>query len=68
MVLSRAGREPIVLLDDADAELDAQAVARLWEAFAGARQLLASTNRPEVFSSLETSTKWRLEDGQPHPA
>ena len=64
MVLSRSSREPIYLLDDADAELDADAVSRLWRAFDGARQVLASTNRPEVFAGLEIDARWCLEDGR----
>lgn len=68
-VVLRAGdREPLVLLDDADAELDAAAVGRLWRAFAEAPQLLATSNRPEVFSGLEIASRWRLEGGRASPA
>ncbi len=64
IVLAAGGRQPVFLLDDADAELDHAAVERLWRAFDGAPQLFATSNRPEVFTGLPTAARWRLEGGR----
>jgi DNA replication and repair protein RecF len=58
------GREPIYLLDDADAELDRERLAAVWEAFAPVRQLLATSSRPEVWESLPMERRWRLSGGR----
>ena len=68
LVLSAGDRQPVFLLDDADAELDHAAVGRLWGAFGGAPQLFATSNRPEDFAGLEAAAKWRLEAGRPKAA
>jgi len=68
MVLAESGRQPIFLLDDADAELDHAAVERLWRAFDGSTQLFATSNRPEVFLGLPVTAKWRLAGGATTPA
>ncbi len=47
--LAAGGREPTLLLDDADAELDAARLAGLLRAFAEFPGLLVSTNRPELW-------------------
>lgn len=62
-VLARAGREPVYLLDDLDAELAPDTLAALWRAFRGVRQLVATSNRPGVWEPLETDHRWRVEDG-----
>jgi DNA replication and repair protein RecF len=68
LVLGASGRQPIYLLDDADAELDHAAIARLWRAFDGAPQLFATSNRPEVFDRLPMAARWRLDEGRASPA
>lgn len=62
-VLTAAGREPAHLLDDLDAELAPDALAALWRVFAGARQLVATSNRPAVWQDLETDRVTRLTAG-----
>jgi DNA replication and repair protein RecF len=51
-VLRAAGREPLYLLDDLDAELAPDTLAALWTVFGDARQLLATSNRPAVWQAL----------------
>jgi hypothetical protein len=63
-VLAAAGREPAHLLDDLDAELAPDTLAALWKVFAGASQLIATSNRPAVWEGLETDTTTRLRAGQ----
>jgi len=66
-VVEAAGRDPIYLLDDADAELAPPAVAALWQLFSqrveAGGQLFASSNRPQVWLTLEVGTVWELEKG-----
>jgi DNA replication and repair protein RecF len=50
--LARAEREPTLLLDDADAELDAARVARIAEAFAGFERVLVTSSRGEVWRGV----------------
>jgi DNA replication and repair protein RecF len=47
--LAAAGREPALLVDDADSELDARRHAQLLRAFAGFARVLWTSNRPEVW-------------------
>lgn len=54
---------PVLLLDDADAELDRGALARIWKAFDGAPQLVASSNRAEVWDGLDLDRRSRLAGG-----
>jgi DNA replication and repair protein RecF len=61
------GREPLYLLDDADAELDRGRLAAAWSAFADAAQLLATTSRPEAWEGLPHEAGWRVEDGRARP-
>lgn len=63
-VLGAAGREPTHLLDDLDAELAPDTLARLWRVFAGASQLLATSNRPAVWEGLEVEHRWRVAGGR----
>lgn len=63
-VLEAAGRSPVYLLDDADAELAPQTLAAVWRVFAGARQLFASSNRPQVWLTLPITSLWQVTDGQ----
>jgi DNA replication and repair protein RecF len=48
-VLTAAGREPALLLDDADAELDSRRLAGATAAFSGFSRLLASSSRPAAW-------------------
>lgn len=63
-VLETAGRIPVYLLDDADAELAPDTLERLWQTFAGARQLMASSNRPAVWKGLGREGSWKIEEGR----
>ncbi len=68
-VVEGAGRVPVVLLDDADAELAPGAVAAVWPVFARRAaapggQLFATSNRPQVWLTLEVDTLWQVERGR----
>jgi len=63
-VLAGAGRDPLYLLDDADAELAPPTLAVLWRVFAGARQLIATSNRPQVWLTIEVGRVWQVERGR----
>lgn len=62
-VLAAAGRAPVVLVDDADAELDHQRLRGVWDAFAAVGQLFASSNRPEVWCEIDFAKRWLLNAG-----
>lgn len=62
-VWRQAGRDPILLLDDADAEIDRPTLERLFSVLRGKAQTLFTSNRPEVWEGLEVSHRWRLERG-----
>jgi DNA replication and repair protein RecF len=62
-VLEAADRDPIYLLDDADTELSTTTLVAVWRGFEGARQLLASSNRPEVWEEIPISARWHLRKG-----
>ena len=51
-VLAAAGRNPVYLLDDADAELSTPTLAAVWRVFDGVTQLFASSNRPQAWLTL----------------
>jgi DNA replication and repair protein RecF len=51
-VLEAAGRAPVYLFDDLDAELSREMLASLWPFLRAGRQVLATSNRPEVWASL----------------
>jgi DNA replication and repair protein RecF len=63
-VMQEAGRPPLYLLDDLDAELAPPTVAAVWQVFQGERQLFATSNRPQVWLTLEVATIWELEGGE----
>ena len=67
-VLAAAGRVPLHLLDDLDAELAPDTLARLWTVFAGAPQLLATSNRPAVWEELAVDHRWQVEKGAVRPS
>lgn len=66
-----ADRSPVYLLDDADAELAPPTHAAVWKVFqAGSspgdpsRQLFATSNRPQVWLTLEVGKVWEMERGR----
>jgi len=63
-VVTAGGREPLYLLDDADAELDRGRLAAAWEAFSGAGQLLATTSRPQAWEGVPREASWAVEGGR----
>jgi DNA replication and repair protein RecF len=62
-VMEESGRPPLYLLDDMDAELAPSTVAAVWGVFRGATQLFATSNRPQVWLTLEVGTIWEMERG-----
>jgi DNA replication and repair protein RecF len=62
-VMEEAGRPPLYLLDDMDAELAPQTVASVWGVFREATQLIATSNRPQVWLTLDVGTIWEMERG-----
>ena len=62
-VLEEAGRSPVHLLDDMDAELAPVTLDHLWRCFAGVRQLVASSNRAAVWEGRELEGVWTVADG-----
>lgn len=62
-LLEKAGRPPLVVADDVDTELDVASFSRVWKVLQSARQVLASSNRPEVWEAVDVSTRWTLRDG-----
>ncbi len=63
-VVAEGGRDPVYLLDDADTELDQDRLTALWRVFAAARQLFATSNRPEVWDRAQIDHRWRCDDGR----
>ncbi len=63
-VVAAAGRSPVYLLDDADAELAPPTLAAVWSVFADAEQLVASSNRPQVWLTLPVGSLWQMEAGK----
>jgi len=62
-VLTDAHRAPVVLLDDADSELDAARLRQVWALFANVRQLFATSNRPEIWAGVPVDQHWRVAMG-----
>lgn len=62
-VLASGGRAPLILLDDADAELSPQTTASVWQVFVRARQVLVTSNRPQVWLTQEIGALWEMEKG-----
>jgi DNA replication and repair protein RecF len=65
--LEAAGRRPLYLLDDADAELAPSTHAAVWGVFRGVDQLFATSNRPQVWLTLEVGKAWEMEKGRMRP-
>lgn len=66
-ILEAAQRPPLYLLDDLDTELSEPTLAAAWELFGQVGQLFASSNRPTAWEGLETTARWRIENGQIQP-
>ena len=65
-VMAEVGRYPVYLLDDLDAELAPPTVAAVWGVFRNAGdigQLVATSNRPQVWLTLEVGRIWEVERG-----
>jgi len=58
-----AGRHPIYLFDDLDAELAPDTLAAVWTVFRAAEQVVASSNRPAVWEALAVDARWSLRGG-----
>jgi len=65
--LEAAGIHPVYLLDDADAELSPQTHAAVWNVFRGVEQVIATSNRPQVWLTLEVGKAWEMEKGRMQP-
>jgi DNA replication and repair protein RecF len=63
-VMEEAGRSPLYLLDDMDAELAPPTVASVWGVFRESGQIIATSNRPQVWLTLEVGTIWEMERGE----
>lgn len=67
-VLEAAGRKPLYLLDDADAELAVPTLGAVWQVFAaqiaGTGQLIATSNRPQVWLTQDVGRIWEMERGR----
>lgn len=66
-LLVAAKRIPIYLLDDADSELDTGRLQAVYGVFSEVRQVLVSSNRPEVWEMAQGAIRWRLEEGRMGP-
>jgi DNA replication and repair protein RecF len=62
--LETVGTRPVYLLDDADAELSPQTHAAVWNVFKGVEQVIATSNRPQVWLTLEVGKAWEMEKGR----
>ncbi len=63
-VMEESGRPPLYLLDDMDAELAPQTVASVWGVFREAGQVVVTSNRPQVWLTLDVGTLWEMERGE----
>lgn len=62
--LEAVGTRPVYLLDDADAELSPQTHAAVWSVFKGVEQVIATSNRPQVWLTLEVGKAWEMDKGR----
>ena len=67
-VLEGVGRDAVVLADDLDAELDLERLTAVWAALSRSRQLVVTSNRPEVSEALDGSFTWAVKDGSLSPS
>jgi len=66
-LLEAAGREPLLLVDDVDAELDPARLQAVWTRLATGRQILATSSRSRVWETLSPSARWRVDGGRIEP-
>lgn len=66
-VLASRRRRPLILLDDADTELDAHRLGVVWSSFDPRTDILATSNRPTVWASLDVARRWRCHGGEVVP-
>lgn len=66
-VLNEAGRAPLVLIDDADAELATATLGAVWKTFAFAPQILTTSSRPQAWLTVTTDRVWGVEKGAVSP-
>jgi DNA replication and repair protein RecF len=62
-VLNEAGRMPLVLIDDADAELATATLGAIWKTFAFAPQILTTSSRPQAWLTVPVDRVWGVEKG-----
>lgn len=62
--LEAVGTRPVYLLDDADAELAPQTHAAVWNVFRNVEQVIATSNRPQVWLTLDVGKAWEMENGR----
>lgn len=62
-VLSEAGRAPLVLLDDADAELATATLGAVWKTFGFAPQIFTTSSRPQAWLTVPVDQVWGVEKG-----
>ncbi|HVS15421.1 MAG TPA: hypothetical protein VMV46_15950 [Thermoanaerobaculia bacterium] len=67
-LLEAVGRQALVLIDDADTELDRATLRGVWRVLEGAPQTLLSSNRPEVWDELGDMPRLHLSGGRIGPA
>jgi DNA replication and repair protein RecF len=58
------GRPALVLLDDADAELDPARLSLAWGLLGEDHQVLASSSRPELWRDAERNSNWHVDGGR----
>lgn len=62
--LEAVGTRPVYLLDDADTELAPQTHAAVWNVFREAEQVIATSNRPQVWLTLDVGKAWEMDRGR----
>ena len=63
-LLAERGREPVFLLDDLDAELDAIHLEKVRSLFSSVGQLLVTSNHEGLWKGWEGLRKWRISGGK----
>jgi recombinational DNA repair ATPase RecF len=63
-VVERERGAATLLIDDADAELDRDTLHAIWPVLASGLQVVATSNRPEVWEATAPGHRWRVEKGR----
>ncbi len=63
-VLQSCGRSPVLLVDDADVEMDKRTLDRVFPQLLGAPQLFATSNRPEAWDGVPRDFTWKVAQGR----